>query len=52
MTQAELDAGTKAARDFINETGYGMWVRDQQCEDLARAIIGAAEHARHRKESK
>ena len=45
-TEAEIDAGTAAVRNAINASGYGSWVSDAQCQELASAVLEAAEMAR------
>ena len=41
-TKAQLHAGTKAVRKLLDESGYGGWVSDEQCEKTARAVLEAA----------
>lgn len=47
MTDAELEAGKQAVREKIDAAGYGSWVSDEQCEDVARSVLEAAEQARN-----
>lgn len=46
MTHAELEAGTAAVRVAIDASGYGRWVSQDQCRDLAAAVLQAAENVR------
>ncbi len=46
MTQPELDAAALAVRQFIDGTGYGHWVTDDQCRRVAYDAVAAAEKVR------
>ena len=45
-TQREINAGFSAVRRYVDASGYGHWISDQVCIDLASAVLRAAEHAR------
>lgn len=41
FTDEEIAAATAAVRKKIDESGYGSWVSDAQCEDVAKAVLDA-----------
>ena len=45
-TQCEINAGFAAVRRYVDASGYGHWISDQVCIDIATAVLRAAEHAR------
>lgn len=45
-TDEEVAAGAAAVRSKINASGYGAWVSDAQCEEVARAVLEAVEELR------
>ncbi len=49
MTQHELDVGEAEVRKAINASGYGRWVSDAQCEQVAYAVIQAVDDYRKTK---
>ncbi len=49
MTQHELDIGEAEVRKLINAAGYGRWVSDAQCEQVAFAVIQAVDDFRKAK---
>lgn len=42
-TEDAIAAGTAAVRAKIDATGYGGWVSDQQCREVAVAVLEATE---------
>ena len=45
-TQREINAGMAAVRRYVDASGYGHWISDQVCIDIAAAVLRAAEQAR------
>jgi hypothetical protein len=45
-TDDEIAAGTKAVRTMIDHSGYGSFVSDGQCQEVAEAVLAAAERVR------
>lgn len=39
LTQADIECAKQAVRQAINETGYGSWVSDDHCRDLAAKVL-------------
>ena len=46
MTQRELDAAAAAVRRYVDSTGYGNFIDNQICIDVAAAALKAAEAER------
>ena len=46
MTLAEQVAATAAVRKVIDATGYGSYVSDEMCHELASAALQAADEVR------
>jgi hypothetical protein len=46
MKQAELEAGFQAVRRMIDSSGYGRWVSDAHCRQVAFSVLEAAEQVR------
>ena len=45
-SQREINAGFAAVRKIADYSGYGNWIGDQMCIDIAVAVLRAAESAR------
>jgi hypothetical protein len=46
LTPGQLDAGTRAARDYADETSYGGLISDDQCRAVASAVGTAVINSR------
>lgn len=46
FTDEEIAAGTAAVRTKIDESGYGSYVSDEKCEEVAKAVLDAVEELR------
>lgn len=42
-TETQIEAGAAAVRQKIDATGYGRWVSDDQCREVAVAVLEAVE---------
>jgi len=38
-TQENLECGKKAVRDYIDNTGYGAYISDKICIELAEVVL-------------
>lgn len=45
FTPEQYAAAQAAVRKIIDASGYGMWVSDGQCQEVAEAVLAAAEAA-------
>lgn len=41
MTERQIKAGTAAVRKLIDDAGYGSWVSDDICREVAIAVLKA-----------
>lgn len=41
MTEAQIEQATAAVRQFANNSGYGTFISDAQCRELAIAVLKA-----------
>lgn len=46
MTKDDLNTGTAAVRNMINQSGYGSFVSDEQCQAFAYTVIDAVDKRR------
>jgi hypothetical protein len=38
-TQENLECGKKAVRDYIDNTGYGAYISDKICTEIAEVVL-------------
>jgi len=38
-TQENLECGKKAVRDYIDNTGYGAYISDKICIEIAEVVL-------------
>lgn len=46
LTDDEIDVATKAVRKYADQSGYGTFISDQQCANLAATVVNAVEDRR------
>ena len=37
----QIELATKAVRDYADASGYGAWISDKICRDIAAAVLRA-----------
>jgi hypothetical protein len=41
MTEAQIEAAEAAVRKFVNDAGYGSYISEAVCRELAIAVLKA-----------